>query len=145
MAAAPGVTREALDEIYRNRICRRYLNGELEFYSLEENWALSAAILRRSPGSSTSLTKRRPPRLTPADRALGPRRGAALYLRAQGRFGGAADAMRAVLLTERRGRIGKTRLSLRRNLSDTRSCLSGNVPPPRDRRKDQWRLRIARA
>ncbi len=90
-----GRHQETLDDIYKNRICRRWPDGELEFYSSRKLGALGsnlAAItwLLEEPYETPAAT------LTEADRSwvLGQ---AAFFLREQGRFAEALPPLRASL------------------------------------------------
>ena len=90
-----GRHQEALDEIYMNRICRRYQDGRLEFYASKKLGALGSNLAAISwffdRPYDTSATA-----LTPPDRAWVLSE-ASLCLRAEGRLREASPAIRTGL------------------------------------------------
>ena len=106
-----GRYQEALDEVYRNRICRRQPDGELEFYSSSKLGAVGSDLAAISwffdrPYETPAAA------LTPSDRAW-VLNVASFGLRAQGRLQEALPAMRAACAWRKRRRIGETRRSPR--------------------------------
>ena len=116
-----GRHQEALDDIYRNRICRRLSNGSIEFYSKNNLGAFGSDLAVISwffdkPYETPIAT------LNAADQSwvFGE---ASVILRAQGRIAEAASAMRAGLQLFTEERIWVNAATLASNLSESELLL----------------------
>ena len=120
-----GRYREALDEIYKDRICRRRLDGSLEFYSVHKLGALGSDLAAISwffgkPFVSPVSALRDADRSWALNQAVS-------QLRAQGRFAEALPAMRAALKLAEDAKNWKNAAAGASNLSEI-ELVTGAVP-----------------
>ena len=107
---------EVLQEIYLNRICRRFPDGQLEFYSNRKLGAVGSDLAAiawffEKPYEAVFVT------LAPVDQAW-VLSDAAFGLRAQGRFGEALPAMRVALRLAEEAKLWKNAAMRATNLSE---------------------------
>jgi hypothetical protein len=119
-----GRHQEALDEVYLSRICRRYPNGDIEFYAGKKLGAVGSDLAAMSwffdPPYETPVAS-----LTPPGRAW-VLNVASLSLRAQGRLLEALASTRAGLQMEEAGKDWRNASSSASNLSET-ELLVGDI------------------
>ena len=121
-----GRHQEALNEIYRDRICRRLSERKIEFYASQQLGAIGSSLAAISWFFDKSYA-------TPAGALTEPDRAwvlgeASFYLRAQGRLQEALPAMRTSLQMDEMARLWGNAAVGAANLSET-ELLVGNIDP----------------
>ena len=112
-----GRHKEALDEVYRNRICRRYPDGRIEFYASNKLGATGSDLAAISwffdrPYETPAVALTLPPRAFVLNVA-------SFGLRAQGRLQEALPAMRAALHMGEAAGVWRNAAIVASNLSQT--------------------------